>query len=69
MGQMAKMAVHFSKVRPSAFGGTSYGSLCGRLNAASLDGMNVTGSEAEVTCKFCLKALVAARVRQALRAA
>jgi hypothetical protein len=33
--------------------------LCGRLNAGSRDGMNIANTDAEVTCKFCLKLMAA----------
>lgn len=36
---------------------TKTSSLCGRLNNASTDGMNVTDVLEDVTCKFCLKLL------------
>lgn len=49
------MILHKSKNRPNKFGGTNYGTLCGRMNAASSDGMNVADSDDKVTCKFCLK--------------
>jgi hypothetical protein len=29
--------------------------LCGRMNKRSWDGMNIADTDAEVTCKFCLK--------------
>jgi hypothetical protein len=49
------MVVHMLKVRKGPFGDecTLRGSLCGRLNSASTDGMNVSDNPAEVTCKFC----------------
>lgn len=47
------MKTHFAKTRRNAFGGETTSSLCGRLNAASVDGMNITGEAAEVTCAFC----------------
>lgn len=56
MAKTSKMAVHLLKVRRTPFGaGELRGSLCGRLNASSTDGMNVTDNEAEVTCHFCRK--------------
>ena len=49
------MRIHLSVVRPAPFGdGTLTRSLCGRLNAACRDGMNLTHKPEEVTCKFCL---------------
>jgi hypothetical protein len=36
---------------------TKTGSLCGRLNNACSDGMNVTDKRSKVTCAFCLKLL------------
>lgn len=47
------MIIHLSVTRPGPFGGTLTKSLCGRLNVASRDGMNLTGNASEVTCKFC----------------
>lgn len=54
------MKLHKHKNRPNRFGGTTYTTLCGRMNAASSDGMNVAETEAEVTCKFCLRIMAAA---------
>lgn len=34
---------------------TRFTTLCGRMNAASVDGMNVADTDAGVTCKFCLR--------------
>lgn len=54
------IAIHLLKVRPAPFGaGLLRSSACGRLNAASVDGMNVTDIPAEVTCKFCLARMAA----------
>jgi hypothetical protein len=51
-----QMVTHFSKInRKNAFGGTTFGTLCNRMNAGSKDGMNCTEKREEVTCKFCLK--------------
>ena len=52
------MKLHLSVTRP-AFGGSLTTSLCGRLNAASRDGMNLTGNESEVTCQYCIKRMEA----------
>lgn len=49
------MKTHMYVTRRNAFGGTTTSSLCGRLNAASADGMNITGDRKQVTCGFCLK--------------
>lgn len=52
------MKIHMVKISQGIFGGgTLRGSLCGRLNNASRDGMNVTDTRSEVTCAFCLKRL------------
>ncbi len=48
------MVKHKDKQRQNAFGGTTWGTLCGRMNRASTDGMNIAQTDAEVTCKFCL---------------
>lgn len=50
------MVLHKANNRPNKFGGTTYRTLCGRTNAACTDGANVADSDAEVTCKFCLRA-------------
>lgn len=48
------MKVHMVKVSQGIFGGgLKRGSLCGRLNNASRDGMNITLEPHEVTCGFC----------------
>lgn len=49
------MILHKDRQRQNAFGGTTWTTLCGRTNRASLDGMNIADTDAEVTCKFCLK--------------
>jgi hypothetical protein len=54
---------HLSKVRPNAFGGHTYGTLCNRYRVMA-DGMNLTSNEAEVTCSFCLKMLAAKATRE-----
>ena len=64
---MSIMVTHARRVRPNAFGGTSNGSLCGRLNAASRDGMNITDDRIKVTCKFCLSRLAADDARASKR--
>ena len=51
---MSKIIWHLSRVRPNAFGGTNYGTLCNRLTTLS-DGMNCTDDPAKVTCKLCLR--------------
>lgn len=48
------MKVHKAKAF-RRWGGVGTTSLCGRLNAGSRDGMNVTDADNEVTCAFCLK--------------
>jgi hypothetical protein len=47
--------VHLSKVRPNAFGGTTYTTLCNRMSGKVEVGMNCTTEVEEVTCKFCLR--------------
>ena len=49
------MKIHMRLAREGAFWGTFTGSLCGRLNKASTDGMNITTIRADVTCAFCRK--------------
>lgn len=34
--------------------------LCGRMNRRSRDGMNIADTDAEVTCKHCLKRMKSA---------
>lgn len=53
------MKTHMVRVRERRDGSTHTSSLCGRLNRACSDGMNVTDVAANVTCKFC-KARMAA---------
>lgn len=53
----AVMKVHKAKRSKMWWGGTRTSSLCGRLNKACRDGMNITDADAEVTCGFCLKSL------------
>lgn len=48
------MKLHKANNRPNAWGGTRYGTLCGRTNRGCSDGMNVAETDAEVTCKICL---------------
>lgn len=50
----SRMRVHLAKITPNRFGGTNTTSMCGRLNKASNDGMNITDVHEDVTCKFCL---------------
>ena len=57
------MKIHFL-VTKSSLNREWRGSLCGRLNKASTDGMNVTHDRSQVTCGFCLRALAAAIVRE-----
>jgi hypothetical protein len=49
------MVTHQAIVRKGPFGGTLTTTLCGRMNLKSTDGMNSSGNDEEVTCKFCLK--------------
>lgn len=57
------MKVHLVKITRGFWGSdsTKTGSLCGRLNNASVDGMNVTDKRRDVTCKFCLKLMGGAK--------
>lgn len=54
------MKLHKDRQRRNAFGGTTYTTLCGRMNRQSSDGMNIADTDAEVTCKFCLKLMAEA---------
>lgn len=50
------MVLHESKVvEIRSIGATRTTTLCGRTNRRSPGGMNIANTEAEVTCKFCLK--------------
>lgn len=49
------MRLHKDKQRPNRFGGTTYTTLCGRMNRRSTEGMNIADTDDQVTCKFCLK--------------
>ena len=51
------MVLHASRQRANRFGGETYTTVCGRMNKASNDGMNIANSDAEVTCKFCLRVM------------
>lgn len=62
------MKLHKDNNRPNRWGGTTYGSLCGRLNAQCEDGMNVALTDEEVTCKFCLRIMAAKRTVPASKA-
>jgi len=55
-----KVVLHASRIikRGTA---TRFTTVCGRMNAASRDGMNIAETETEVTCKFCLRVLGRAR--------
>jgi hypothetical protein len=54
------MKIHRQVTRPAPFsGGMLTTSMCGRLNAASKDGMNLTTNPGEVTCAFCLQKMAA----------
>lgn len=66
-GTLARMKIHLTRVRKAPFGeGILTTSLCGRLNAASTDGMNISDIETEVTCRFCLRRMeISARLRAA----
>jgi hypothetical protein len=55
------MKQHKSNMKENRFGGWSNRTLCGRSNRASSDGMNVAATDAEVTCKFCLKLMESAQ--------
>lgn len=50
----AEMVQHKGRQRQNAFGGTTFTTLCNRMNRRSVNGMNIANSDAEVTCKFCL---------------
>lgn len=62
------MKMHKGRVieRP---GYTRTTTLCGRMNRANPDGMNIAANDATVTCRFCLKQMeTAARLRAAREA-
>jgi hypothetical protein len=50
---MVRAVVHRQIYKPSAFGGVTNTTLCGRVSNAS-DDLNVEGRSEDVTCKFCL---------------
>jgi hypothetical protein len=50
---MAKRVLHKGR-QFQRWGGTVYTTLCGRM-AVGNDGMNIANSDAEVSCKFCLR--------------
>jgi hypothetical protein len=52
------MKTHMVKIG-RMFGGETRGSLCGRLNKACDDGMNITSTISDVTCAFCLRRIKA----------
>lgn len=49
------MKLHQALRFKNRFGGMTFTTLCGRMNAASPDGMNIAATPAEVTCLFCRK--------------
>jgi hypothetical protein len=49
---MGRAVVHRQIYKPSAFGGVTNTTLCGRVSNAS-DDLNVEGRSKDVTCKFC----------------
>jgi hypothetical protein len=54
---MAKPVTHFSRIRTIS-DRTITGTLCNRMSNTGAGGdLNVTTDAAEVTCKFCLKAM------------
>lgn len=62
------MKTHMVRISRSMFGsGTLRGSLCGRLNLQSRDGMNVTDVPADVTCGFCRRHNLAEAAKTAAR--
>ena len=50
------MILHEAK-KAERKGHTVYTTLCGRMNKQSHDGMNIADTAAQVTCKFCLRAM------------
>lgn len=62
------MKIHLAVVRRALFGdGQLTTSRCGRLNAASLDGMNITADEGAVSCRFCLRRMETSRRLRAVK--
>lgn len=57
--------VHMSKVRPNAFGGTTYTTLCNRLSGQVAVGFNATENPDDVTCLFCRRFMAVERKRAA----
>lgn len=55
------MKLHKSDNRANQYGGTNYRTLCRRSNRGSRDGLNVAETDDQVTCKFCLNRMGAAR--------
>ncbi|GKS92759.1 hypothetical protein [Acidovorax sp. SUPP2539] len=49
------MKTHKVFHRPNPWGGYSTKTLCGRSSIESENGMNASGTDADVTCKFCLR--------------
>lgn len=62
------MKTHLSRVRDNRFGGQTYSTVCGRMNARSTDGINCTDDEQSVTCKFCLRDMAIKRRLMAAKA-
>lgn len=54
------MKLHASKIIKRA-NYTRTTTLCGRMNAASQDGMNIADDPRNVSCKLCLKKLATTR--------
>lgn len=47
------MKLHQGLQRANRFGGVTFTTLCGRMNAACPDGMNIADKPESVTCAFC----------------
>jgi len=61
------MKLHKGRQHPNRFGGTTTTTLCGRMNAACSDGMNIADDDAYVTCRFCLRQLEITRLLRAAK--
>jgi hypothetical protein len=46
---------HKGRTYVNRFGGTTTTTLCGRMNKACDDGMNIADDDAGVTCALCLR--------------
>lgn len=62
------MKLHKSVTRNDRFGGITTTTLCGRMNKACDDRMNIADDDVGVTCRFCLQSIQISRRLRAAKA-